>query len=269
MLFLRSLIFNILWYPNLLLQMVLQSPFYFFLSHEQALKVPKRWAHTTHWLHKWIIGTRYEIEGFEHLPKEGCIVASKHQSLWDFYAVNAMLPDGAFVLKSELMKIPFFGWYIAKLNHIPIRRAERGVALKRMTADAKVEIAKGRQILIFPEGTRTVPGAEPKYRYGVTRLYLELNCPVVPLAVSSGLYWPRRKFIRYPGVIRAKFMEPIMPGLSAEEFTKEMERRIEQGCDELYWRSAQDDVPPPLSDPVKERIMAHAERLVEKGETRN
>lgn len=266
MLYLRSFIFNVLWYLNLLLQLVLQSPFYFFLSHKEALKVPKRWAHSTHWMHRWIAGTRYEIEGFENLPAEGCVVASKHQSAWDFYAINAMLPNGAFVLKSELMKIPFFGWYIAKLDHIPIRRGEKGIALRRMITDAKVEIAKDRQILIFPEGTRTSPGADPKYRYGVTRLYLELDCPVVPVAVNSGLYWPRRKFIRHPGVIRTKFMKPIMPGLSAAEFSAELERRIEEGCDELYWKAAQDDVRPPFSDAVKARIMAHAERLAQKTE---
>ncbi len=106
-----------------------------------------------------------------------------------------------------------------------------------------------------------VPGAKTNYRYGVTRLYLDLNCPVVPVALSSGLNWPRRKFLRYPGTIRTKFMEPIMPGLSGEEFAIELERRVEEACDELYWMASQDTVHPPLSDQVNICIERHEQRL--------
>ena len=120
--------------------MLVQTPWYFFLSHGEATKVPKRWAHSTHWLHRIIVGTKIEIIGEEHLLTDGCIIASKHQSLWDFYAVNAMLRDGSFILKSELMKVPFFGWYVAKLRHIPIRRGDKGSAMRRMIIDAKDRI---------------------------------------------------------------------------------------------------------------------------------
>lgn len=261
MIFLRSLIFNIIWYVNLILQMVVQTPWYFFLSHKEATKVPKRWAMSTHWFHEKIIGTKMEISGKENLLETGCIVACKHQSIWEFYAVNAMLRDGAFVLKSELMKIPFFGWYVAKLRHIPIRRKDKGGAMRAMIAEAKNRIANDRQILIFPEGTRKAPGADPDYRYGVTRMYLELNCPVVPMALNSGLYWPRRKFVRYPGIIRTKIMEPITPGLSGPEFSKELERRIEEACDELYLQASRDDIVPPLSADVKTAIARAEKRL--------
>lgn len=261
MIFLRSLVFNLLWYLNLFLQMLVQSPWYFFISRKSAVEVPKRWARSSHWLHRVIVGTGIEITGRENLPEGGFIVASKHQSIWEFYSIYEILEDSAFVLKSELMKIPFFGWYVAKLIHIPIRRGDRGIALRGMLKDAQDVIANERQVLIFPEGTRRAPGAEPAYRYGITRLYLELNCPVVPMALNSGLYWPRRKFIRYPGTIRLKILEPIMPGLSGPEFSAELERRIEEACDELYWEASQDDVRPPLSDAVKERIVAHSARL--------
>ena len=260
MLFIKSLIFNALWYPNLILQMLFQSPWYFFLSHDQATKVPKRWAHSTHWLHRKIVGTDMELIDEHHLLTDGCIVACKHQSLWDFYAVNAMLRDGSFILKSELMKVPFFGWYVAKLKHIPIRRGDRGKAMRQMIVDAKKRIEEGRQILIFPEGTRRSPAAEPQYRYGVTRMYLDMNCPVIPVALNSGLYWPRRKFLRYPGTIRTKFMEPIMPGLSGPEFSAELERRIEEACDDLYLLASQDDIKPPMSEAVLERIELAKER---------
>ena len=261
MLYLRSLAFNIVWYINILLQLVLQSPWYFFLSHDSAKKVPWRWANSSDWLLRVLVGTKIEIIGYDNLLRKGCVVACKHQSIWEFGAVNAMLPDGAFVLKAELMKLPFFGWYIHKLRHIPIRRGDKGRAMRRMLIEAKDRIEHDRQILIFPEGTRRAPGAEPNYRYGVTRLYLDLNCPVVPVALNSGIYWPRRKFIRHPGTLRIKFMEPIMPGLSGEEFSAELERCIEEACDELYWLTSQDEVHPPLSEAVKKRIEIHEKRI--------
>lgn len=254
MLYLRSAIFNVAWYVNIIVQMLVQAPVYFFLKHETALSVPRRWAHTSHFLHKWIAGTRHDITGLENVPEGGCIVASKHQSLWEFYALYALLKDPCFVLKAELMKIPFFGWYVAKVNQIPIRRGDRGKAMRKMIADSKIAVQGGRQILIFPEGTRRSPGAEPDYRYGVTRMYLECNCPVVPVSLTSGLFWPRRKFLRYPGRLRARFLEPIMPGLTAEEFSAELERRIEESCDQLYLETAGDPVHPPLNAAVKERI---------------
>lgn len=260
MIFLRSLIFNMVWYVNLVAQMVVQSPVYFFLSRQNALQVPKRWARTTHWFHRWIVGTKIEVTGLENLPEGGYIVASKHQSLWDFYSINEILPDSNFVLKSELMMIPFFGWYVGKLNHIPIRRGDRSRALRALMEDARDRIDQGRQILIFHEGTRRAPGDEPAYRYGITRMYSQLNCPVVPAALSSGLYWPRRKFLRYPGTIRLSFLEPIMPGLDAKTFAAELERRVEEECDRLYLESSRDEVKPPLSDKVLKRIEIAKER---------
>lgn len=245
MILLRSFLFNLIWYISLPVQMIVQTPFYFFLSHKEAVKVPQRWARTNHFFQKWIVGTRVEISGIENIPTGGALVASKHQSTWDFYSLYEQLPDSAFVLKSELMKIPFFGWYVAKLRHIPIRRGDRSAAMRAMLAVAKTEIAHDRQILIFPEGTRTAPGAEPAYRYGVTRMYETLECPVVPVALTSGLYWPRRKFVRYPGVIRMRFLEPIQPGLDSQTFATEIERRIEQGCLELYRETRADPVTPP------------------------
>ena len=99
------------------------------------------------------------------------------------------------------MWIPLFGWYVAKTRMIPINRGKRSHAMKEMTLKAAEEIELGRQILIYPEGTRRTPGDEPAYKYGVAHMYKELNCPVLPVALNSGLYWPRRSFMRYPGKI--------------------------------------------------------------------
>lgn len=253
-LLLRSLAFNLAWYGNLIVQMVGQAPIYFFLSRKAALGVCKRWCRSNHVLHRWLAGTQIEITGTENILESGCIVASKHQSIWEFYALFPLLRDPSFVLKSELMQIPIFGWYVAKVDQIPIRRGDKGEALRHMLAEARAKIAADRQILIFPEGTRRKPGAEPNYRYGVTRMYLELQCPVVPVALDSGLYWPRRKFWRYPGTLRARFLEPIMPGLSGDDFAAELERRIEEGCVELYRETVRDPVHPPLPPAVQEIV---------------
>ena len=261
MLYLRSFLFNVAWYINIVVYMLVHLPILFFLNHQQAQKIPRRWTTTTHWLHRVLAGTDMEILGQENMLDEGCIVACKHQSIWEFYAVNSLVRDSAFVLKSELKKIPFFGWYVGKLNHIPIRRGDKGRAMRRMISDARERIADNRQIIIFPEGTRKAPGQEPDYRYGVTRMYKDLNCPVVPVALTSGLFWPRRKFLRHPGTIRVKILEPIMPGLSTEEFSTELQRRIEEACDELYLMTSQDAVHPPLNDAVMARVEAAKERL--------
>ena len=260
MLAIRSALFNVAWYVNIIVQMIVQAPVYFFLKHEAALAIPRRWARSSDFLHKWIAGTDHEISGLENVPDGGCVVASKHQSIWEFYSLYAVLRDPCFVLKAELMKIPFFGWYVAKVNQIPIRRGDKGKAMRKMIADAKVAIAGDRQILIFPEGTRRPPGAEPDYRYGVVRMYLECNCPVVPVALVSGLFWPRRRFRRYPGTLRARFLEPIMPGLSGPEFLAELQRRIEEGCDQLYLETSRDPVHPPLSEAVMKRVRIAEER---------
>ncbi len=264
MLHFRSFVFNLIWYVNIILQLLGQCWFYFFLSHQKALDVPRRWGRSANWLHTLIVGTKIEVTGLENVPDSGCVIASKHQSVWEFYGLYALLRDPCYVLKAELMKIPFFGWYIAYVKQIPIKRGERGKALRSMLRDAKVAVDDDRQVLIFPEGTRKVPGSETDYRYGVTRMYLELNCPVVPVALTSGLFWPRRKFVRYPGTLRAQFLEPIMPGLTGPEFAAELERRIEEACDDLYLKTSEDPVHPPLSEAVMARIELAQARVVEK-----
>ena len=245
--------------------MVVQTPFYFFLSHEQALGVPRRWARSSNFLQRIIAGTSHEIKGLENIPEGGCVIASKHQSNWEFYGIYEKLRDPCFVLKAELMKIPFFGWYVAKLRQIPIRRGDKGHAMRSMIKEARVAVDGGRQIMIFPEGTRKQPGAEPDYRYGVTRMYLDLNCPVVPVALNAGLYWPRTSFLRHPGTLRARFLEPIMPGLTGPEFSAELERRIEEACDDLYLQALEDDTTPPLNEAVLARIeLARKRRSTQK-----
>ncbi len=256
LLVIRALIFNVVFYLNLIVQMLVQTPLYFLLPRKGALVIVKNWCRSSNWWHRIIVGTKYEITGLENIPEEGCIIAVKHQSMWEFYAILPLFEDPAYILKRELMWIPLFGWYVAKTRMIPINRGKRSKAMKEMTAKAAEEIALGRQILIYPEGTRRVPGAEPAYKYGIAHMYKELKCPVLPIALNSGLYWPRRKFMRYPGTIRVNIMEPIMPGLDTEEFQSELQNRIEDSCMVLYEKAANDTPPPPLPEALKKQLAA-------------
>ena len=254
MLFVRSAVFNLLWYANIIVHMIVHLPLLPFLSREGVKNIARRWGRSSNFLHTLICGTKFDIQGIENVPETGCIIASKHQSIWEFYALWIELRDPSFVLKSELMKIPLFGWYVSRLKQIPIRRGDKGVAMRKMIKEAQSFVDNNREILIFPEGTRRAPGAEPNYRYGVTKMYLDLQCPVVPVALNAGLYWPRRKFLRRPGIIRVRYLEPIMPGLSAEDFAAELESRIETACDELYLLASEDEVAPPITAQVQAAI---------------
>jgi 1-acyl-sn-glycerol-3-phosphate acyltransferase len=250
----RSLIFNVVFYANLILQMLVQTPIYFLLPRSGAIHILKNWCHSSNWWHRIIVGTTFEVTGLENIPEEGCIISVKHQSMWEFYAILPLFKDPAYILKRELMWIPLFGWYVAKTRMIPINRGKRSKAMKEMTTRAAEEIASGRQILIYPEGTRRSPGAEPAYKYGVAHMYKELNCPVLPVALNSGLYWPRRSFMRYPGKIRVDILKPIMPGLSTEKFQAELQNRVESACMKLYEKAANDTPAPPIPAALKAQL---------------
>lgn len=254
MLFLRSMFFQIFWYLNIAIQMIFYLPIVPFLSRSSIYYYVRLWIRTNNFLHRIICGTKIEITGLEHLPKGGCIIASKHHSVWEFYGLLPVLPDPCFVLKHELMRIPLFGLYLSRTHHIPIRRSDGGFALRKIITHAREALSANRQIVIFVEGTRTKPAAPPAYRQGIVRMYLDLDCPVVPLALTSGLYWGRHSFFRHRGVLRAEFLPAIESGLSKSEFSETLQSCLESKCDELYLRSSQDTHTPPLSDDVKRAI---------------
>lgn len=254
MLFLRSLVFNVVFYVNLIVQMVVQTPFFFFLSRDGGWGVVKRWCKSCAWWQNLIIGTTQEIRGLENLPEGGFIVAAKHQSMWDTYTLVPLFKDPAFILKRELMWIPFFGWFAAKQDSIPVNRGARSKALRDMTQAAREAIADDRQIVIYPEGTRRPAGAEPKYKYGIAHMYRDMNVRVVPIAVNSGLFWPRRKFMRYPGNVVVEILKPIEPGLSVEEFQKQLTEIIESKCDELLLEAHEQHPDLPLNPEAEKRI---------------
>jgi 1-acyl-sn-glycerol-3-phosphate acyltransferase len=250
----RSLAFNVAFYVVTLLEMIVFSPVYFIMPRKKAWFVPKFWAHTNLFLQKWLAGTDKLVEGLENLPEGSYIVAPKHQSSWDTYALLPHIPDGLLILKRELMWIPIFGWYVAKMRMIPIDRGARGKVLKDVVRLTRERMQEGRQLIIYPEGTRRAPGEAPAYKWGIAEIYSQLGVPVVPIAHVAGLYWPRRKFWRYPGTIKVRVLPPIEPGLGKEEFLERLIRETEAACDELLVEAALSDNPPPMPPSARRRL---------------
>jgi len=222
----RSLLFNVLFYVTTVLFLLLGSPLLF---------GPRRWAMAAlaiHgrfelWLLKTIVGTKLEVRGLENLPQGACLVAAKHQSAWETFGLIPLFRDPALLMKRELFWIPFHGWFSRKFEMIPVDRDRGPSALRRMVQEAKTRAAQGREIIIFPEGTRRAPGAPPGYKTGVVLLYETLGIPCVPLALNSGVFWPRRSLTRRPGTIVVEFLDPIPPGLPKAEFLERLIGAIE------------------------------------------
>jgi 1-acyl-sn-glycerol-3-phosphate acyltransferase len=223
---LRSLIYNIAFYLNLILFLVLGF-WFFFTPRAWSMWALKQWGRSSVWLLRIICGTHMEVRGREHIPQGAGLVAAKHQSTWDTFALIALFDDPAMVLKRELRLIPMFGWFMYKFKMIAVERSAGASAIKAMIADAKAALQDNRQILIFPEGTRRPPGAEPDYKPGAAALYSRLGVPCVPVALNSGLFWPRRKFLRHPGTIIVEFLPAIPAGLARREFSARLEAAIE------------------------------------------
>ena len=227
-LWLRSLLF-LLWF--LLVTTILSLLFLPVLALPRGATVwlARLWAQLTFWGLKVFAGIDWEIRG--RLPKSAVLVASKHMSMWDTLALYLALDQPAIVLKRELLRIPFYGWFLAKAAAIPIDRSAGARALRNMSEAARAVLAQARPILIFPEGTRKKPGAAPDYKPGVAGLYGQLGVDCVPVALNSGVYWTG--FLKRPGTIVLEFLEPIPPGMKRDAFMTLLESRIETATSSL------------------------------------
>lgn len=174
-----------------------------------------------------LCGVTYEVRGGDHLPAGGALVASKHQSMFETLAFWRILDDPAIILKKELAYLPFFGWYAMKLKNISVDRSAGAKALRSMLKQARERAEEGRQVVIFPQGTRLNPGEAETYKPGVAGLYSAMKVACTPVALNSGLFWPGRGFTRRPGKIVVEFLPAIEPGLSKEDFMRTLEARIE------------------------------------------
>ena len=229
---LRALAFNIAFFGVTALLGVAGLPL-LLAPRSWVMHFGRFWARCVLALLKTIVGLDGEIRGLEHLPTGPCIISMKHQSAWDTLILPLILDDFAVVVKRELFFIPFYGWYAARAGSIAIDRRGGAGALRGMVAAARRAAAAGRQVVIFPQGTRTAPGQRLAYQPGVAALYLALDLPVVPVAVNSGLFWGRRSFVKRRGRIILAFLEPIPPGLPRREMMAELEARIEAATSAL------------------------------------
>lgn len=181
-----------------------------------------------------LCGVRYRVEGAEHLPATPAIVLAKHQSAWETLALQVLLPPQVWVLKRELLRIPFFGWGLAMMNPIAIDRSAGRKALKQMLEQGRDRLARGFWIVMFPEGTRIAPGQRGQYFVGGAWLATQTGAPVVPVAHNAGTIWPKGAFLKRPGTIVVSFGPVIDPaGRKAEELNRQVEAWIEAEVERL------------------------------------
>lgn len=236
MLIVRSIVFNVLFYANTVFWLLVGLPT-FFMPYWAIVEVAKAWGRVNLVLLRWVANIDIEVRGIEKIPQGGLIIAAKHQSAWETFALLPLFNIPLFIVKRELMWIPIFGWLMAKGRMVPVDRSAGSQALVDMTERARIEIGHGRQLIIFPEGTRRPAGAEARYKYGVAHLYATADVPCVPIALNSGLFWPRRSILRHPGTVLVEVLDPIMPGLEKEVFFKRLQDIIEEATARLIAES--------------------------------
>jgi len=192
------------------------------------------WSRCVVWLARWICGIRWRVEGLEQLPTRPAVILSKHQSAWETLAFQLIFPPQVYLLKRELLWIPFFGWGLAMMSPIAIDRSRGRSALRQLAARGAERLTQGFWIVVFPEGTRTAPGARRKYQLGGAWLAARTHAPVVPVAHNAGLLWPRNGFLKRPGVVTVRVGPAIdSAGRSAESISQAAETWIEEQQREL------------------------------------
>lgn len=225
--------------------------------------IAQYWNNANLFFLRWIVGIRTSVSGAELIPDGGCIIGSKHQSDWDIFAILPYVGDPAFIAKKELLDIPLFGWAARWINTIPVDRKKGKDALPHMIEHARDALARGCRVIIFPEGTRKAPLETPAYRGGIVKMYQTLDVPVVPVAVTSGLYWGRNSLILWPGTARAKFLDPIEPGLSPNQFLDLLMSRIEAETDAMILEDARAGLARPISPRLRARLNELEARMPE------
>jgi 1-acyl-sn-glycerol-3-phosphate acyltransferase len=221
-----------------------------------SMAIARYWGRSNLAFLHYVVGLRTEVTGMENIPPGGCIIAAKHQSDWDIFALLPHASDPAFIAKKELLDIPFLGWAMTSLDAISVDRSRGAEAIPAMTRDAQAAVDAGRQIVIYPEGTRKAPLASPDYRAGTARLYTALNVPVVPVALNSGLFWGRNSPVLWPGLAQARFLPAIPPGLPAEAFQARLVSSIEAETNRLALEAKRRGLARPLTPELRAKLDA-------------
>jgi len=235
----RSVVFNVLFYLILVPYLMVAMPT-LLLPRWGIIRLAQHWGRVNLHLLRIVCGITVEWRGLEKIPAGACLVAAKHQSVWETFALLTLFRDPTYILKRELLWLPLFGWAAWRARMIPVDRGGGKPALAAMAAHVRDALAAGKQIIIFPEGTRRPAGAEPKYKYGIAHLYGEGIAACVPIALNSGLFWPRRQFLRYPGTITVEILDPIAPGLPIDEFFERLQRDLEAATARLIAQGRRD-----------------------------
>lgn len=200
----------------------------FFLPRMPRWKVIAGWPQFACWLAKHLLRIDYEVHGSEHIPREPTVILSKHQSAWETIAYTSIFPPHVYVLKRELLWLPFLGWGLALMSPIAINRANRKTAMSRMIALGGERLQQGFSIMVYPEGTRIPVGRRGIYKLGGAVLAVQNNARVLPVAHNAGLVWPRNSFVKRPGKVTVVIGEPIdTTGLTADELMRRVEDWIE------------------------------------------
>lgn len=233
MTFIRSLIFfvvQVVWVA-LYASMVV---FVFPLPPHTRYRIASGLAYSMMWLLRVICGIRMEVRGAENIPKQPCIVMCKHQSAWETFSLQTVFPPQVWVLKRELLWLPFFGWGLAVTSPIAIDRSKGKQAMRQLLEQGRDRLARGFCVVVFPEGTRMPYGVRGKYKIGGAMLGESTGAPVVPVAHNAGKFWGRNAFLKHPGTIVMSIGQPIDPkGLKAEEISRRVEDWIENEMTKL------------------------------------
>ena len=253
MLTLRSAIFSLVFYVFFVGLMIVGLPSFMF-PLAARLVVVRLWARGTVWLLDVICGLKIEFRNVHNLPKGAGIVAVKHQSFLETIALITALDDFSYVFKKQLMTIPFFGWYLHMSGQVGVDREKGAGALPRLQKAVDKKLAAGCQVVIFPEGTRRAVGLPPAYKPGVAALCAKSNVSCTPVALNTGLFWPRNNFLRRPGTVVIEFLPPIPPGLNRREFMRALQNAIEPATDALVAKAIAQD--PSLDQFVTKRETA-------------
>ena len=229
----RSTLFNI-YYVLVTLMICLEGMIIGLFSMRLCALNARLWGFLLMFGLRWLAGIKCEVKGKENLPAKGpYIVASKHQSALETIAFHALLPSPAYILKKELQYIPLFGWNLKLTGCVPIDRSSGTKAMRSILQGSELRLNQKRPVVIFPEGTRTPPGATTRYNPGVGLLYEKFDVPVIPVALNSGYFWARNAFLKNPGTLTIEFLPPMPRGLEKREFIKELQDRIEKACAEM------------------------------------
>lgn len=228
----RSSLFKAVFYVWTALFCVLYLPL-FWMPRNGLIAFQGIWSRGVRVILRLIMNIRLEVRGVEYIPSGGALIAMKHQSSFDTFVMHTVVSHPAFVMKKELLKIPLYGQFCLNTGMVPVDRDGGLKALKKLMKDSAKSIDEDRQLIIFPEGSRTIPGQHVEYQSGIFGIYKYTKKPVIPVALNSGVYWPKKGHLMAGGTIVFDFLEPIEAGLAKDDFMNALENKIETASNAL------------------------------------